>query len=79
LITGVHVSFDPEHVPEDLVFRDTGDRQIPRKRCIVRRHWREARAPGNLTCWSIDDIRSRVEWLGGGRPDDLPWWRRLRR
>ena len=34
-------------------------------------------AAGNLTGWSIDAIRARIEWLGGDRPDDLPWWRRL--
>lgn len=96
-VTRMHVSYDRDHFPEDLVFQETGDRQNFQGRYIIRRPWRaatscdateyranvrerqerEARTLGSLTGWNIDSIRARIDWLGGERPDDLPWWQRL--
>jgi hypothetical protein len=41
-VTRMHVSYDREHFPEDLVFQETGDRQNFQGRYIIRRPWRAA-------------------------------------
>lgn len=41
-VTRLHVSYDREGFPEDLVFQETGDRQNFQGRYILRRPWRAA-------------------------------------
>jgi hypothetical protein len=43
------------------------------------RQEREAQLLANLTDWDIDDIRSKIGYLGGDRPESepAPWWKRL--
>jgi hypothetical protein len=98
-VTRLHVRYDREHFPEDLVFQETGDRQNFQGRYVIRHPWkgeascdltayheevrkrqeREAQQLANLTGWDIDDIRARIEFPGGLRPEDepTPWWKRL--
>lgn len=43
-ITRLHVRYDREHFPEDIVFQETGDKQFIQGRYIIRHPWRgEAR------------------------------------
>jgi hypothetical protein len=44
-VTRLHVRYDSEHFPEDLVFQETGDRQNYQGRYIIRRPWK-----GDATC-----------------------------
>jgi hypothetical protein len=44
-VTRLHVRYDSEHFPEDLVFQETGDRQNYQGRYIIRRPWK-----GEATC-----------------------------
>ena len=98
-VTRLHVRYDREHFPEDLVFQETGDRQNYQGRYIVRHPWkaatscdatnyeasvrerqeREAQQLAKLTGWDIDDIRARISFAGGERPQPKkePWWKRL--
>jgi hypothetical protein len=98
-VTRLHVRYDREHFPEDLMFQETGNRQNFQGRYIVRHAWkgeascdltayheqtrkrleREAQQLASLTGWDIDDIRARIDFPGGVRPDDepAPWWKRL--
>jgi len=39
-VTRLHVRYDSEHFPEDLVFQETGDRQNYQGRYIIRRPWK---------------------------------------
>lgn len=39
-VTRLHVSYDSEHFPEDLVFQETGDRQNYQARYVIRRPWK---------------------------------------
>ena len=39
-VTRLHVRYDSEHFPEDLVFQETGDRQNYQGRYVVRHPWR---------------------------------------
>ena len=39
-VTRLHVRYDREHFPEDLVFQETGDRQNFQGRYVVRHPWR---------------------------------------
>jgi hypothetical protein len=36
----LHVRYDSEHFPEDLVFQETGDRQNYQGRYVIRRPWK---------------------------------------
>ena len=98
-VTRLHVSYDAEHFPEDLMFQETGDRQNYQGRYVIRHPWkgeascdisgyqaavrdrqeREAQQLANLTGWDIDDIRGRIDFLGGDvpAPEKEPWWKRL--
>ena len=98
-VTRLHVSYDAEHFPEDLMFQETGDRQNYQGRYVIRHPWkgeascdisgyqaavrdrqeREAQQLANLTGWDIDDIRFRIDFLGGDvpAPEKEPWWKRL--
>ncbi len=44
-VTRLHVRYDREHFPEDLVFQETGDRQNYQGRYVVRHPWK-----GNSGC-----------------------------
>ena len=44
-VTRLHVRYDSEHFPEDLVFQETGDRQNYQGRYVIRRPWK-----GEATC-----------------------------
>jgi hypothetical protein len=98
-VTRLHVRYDREHFPEDLVFQETGDRQNFQGRYVIRHPWkgeascdvtayyetvrerqeREAQQLANLTGWDIDDIRARIDFPDGMRPEEepIPWWKRL--
>ena len=39
-LTRLHVRYDAEHFPEDLVFQETGDRQNFQGRYILRHPWK---------------------------------------
>ena len=39
-VTRLHVRYDREHFPEDLVFQETGDRQNYQGRYVVRHQWK---------------------------------------
>ncbi len=41
------------------------------------RQEREAQMLANLTGWDIDDIRAKIPYLGGVKPDPAPWWKRI--
>ena len=98
-VSRLHVSYDSENFPEDLVFQETGDRQNYQGRYVIRHPWkgqsscdiskyqantrdrqeREAQLLANLTDWDIDDIRDKIDYLDGVRPESepAPWWKRL--
>jgi hypothetical protein len=44
-VTRLHVRYDSEHFPEDLVFQETGDRQNYQGRYVIRHPWK-----GEATC-----------------------------
>ena len=95
-VTRLHLRYDADHFPEDLAFRETGDRQNFQGRYVIRRPYRaattcdatqyraavrdrqerEAEALANLTGWALDDIRSKIDFLGP-QPDAEPWWKRI--
>jgi hypothetical protein len=84
-VTRLHVRYDAEHFPEDLVFQETGDRQNYQGRYVIRHPWscdltqyhasvrdrqeREAQQLANLTGWDIAAIRDKITFAGGKRPD----------
>ncbi len=97
-VTRLHVRYDKQHFPEDLVFQETGDRANFQGRYVIRhpfrgetscdasgyyeqvreRQEREAQTLANLTGWDIDDIRNKIDYLGGPAPvPEEPWWKRL--
>jgi len=97
-VTRLHLSYDREDFPEDLVFHETGDRTNFQGRYVIRRPWRgtagcdlsayektvrerqdrEAQQLANLTGWDLADIRDKIDFAGGIRPEpDEPWWKRL--
>ena len=98
-VTRLHVRYEQEHFPEDLMFQETGDRTNYQGRYVIRHPWkgelscdaaeytaqvrdrqeREAQALANLTGWDIADIRSKIPWYRGERPQDEkePWWKRI--
>ena len=39
-VTRLHVRYDSEHFPEDLIFQETGDRQNYQGRYVIRRPWK---------------------------------------
>jgi hypothetical protein len=44
-VTRLHVRYDQDHFPEDLMFQETGDRQNFQGRYVIRRPWK-----GQATC-----------------------------
>ena len=44
-VTRLHVRYDSDHFPEDLMFQETGDRQNFQGRYVIRRPWK-----GQATC-----------------------------
>jgi hypothetical protein len=44
-LTRLHLRYDTEHFPEDLVFQETGDRENFQVTCVLRHPWK-----GNATC-----------------------------
>ncbi len=58
-VTRLHVRYDSEHFPEDLVFQETGDRQNYQGRYVIRHPWK-----GEATCDVTDyqaEVRERQE------------------
>ena len=58
-VTRLHVRYDSEHFPEDLVFQETGDRQNYQGRYVIRRPWK-----GESSCDISQyqaDVRERQE------------------
>jgi hypothetical protein len=58
-VTRLHVRYDSEHFPEDLVFQETGDRQNYQGRYVIRRPWK-----GEASCDISDyqaELRERQE------------------
>lgn len=53
-VTRLHVRYDAEHFPEDLVFQETGDRQNYQGRYVIRRPWK-----GEASC-DISDYQAEV-------------------
>ena len=98
-VTRLHVRYDRDHFPEDLMFQETGDRQNYLGRYVIRHPWkgptrcdateyfadvrdrqeREAQTLANLTGWDIENIRSKIDYPDGQRPETPkePWWKRL--
>ena len=98
-VTRLHLRYDAEHFPEDLMFQETGDRQNYQGRYVIRHPWkgkvscdtseydasvrkrqeREAQQLANLTGWDIENIRDKISFAGGSRPEPNkePWWKRI--
>jgi hypothetical protein len=58
-VTRLHVRYDKQHFPEDLVFQETGDRQNFQGRYVIRHPWR-----GETSCDAsayFDEVRKRQE------------------
>jgi len=58
-VTRLHVRYDSEHFPEDLMFQETGDRQNYQGRYVIRRPWK-----GEASCDISDyqaELRERQE------------------
>ena len=55
-VTRLHVRYDKEHFPEDLVFQETGDRQNFQGRYVIRHPFR-----GELTCDAADYRKAVLE------------------
>jgi len=53
-VTRLHVRYDQDHFPEDLMFQETGDRQNFQGRYVIRRPWK-----GQATC-NTDDYEASV-------------------
>ena len=54
-VTRLHVRYDSEHFPEDLMFQETGDRQNYQGRYVIRRPWK-----GEATC-DISDYQAELQ------------------
>ena len=58
-VTRLHVRYDAEHFPEDLMFQETGDRQNYQGRYVIRHPWKgEARC--DITSYQAE-VRERQE------------------
>jgi hypothetical protein len=55
VLTRLHVRYDSEHFPEDLVFQETGDRENFQGRYILRYAW-----TGNSECSEADAYREQL-------------------
>jgi hypothetical protein len=58
-VTRLHVRYDREHFPEDLVFQETGDRQNFQGRYVIRHPWK-GEASCDVTAY-YDEVRKRQE------------------
>jgi hypothetical protein len=58
-VTRLHVRYDREHFPEDLVFQETGDRQNYQGRYVIRHPWK-GEASCDLTAYH-EATRKRLE------------------
>jgi hypothetical protein len=58
-VTRLHVRYDREHFPEDLVFQETGDRQNFQGRYVIRHPWK-GEASCDVTAY-FDEVRKRQE------------------
>ena len=58
-VTRLHVRYDREHFPEDLVFQETGDRQNFQGRYVIRHPWK-GEASCDVTAY-YDEVRQRQE------------------
>jgi hypothetical protein len=99
-ITRLHVRYDREHFPEDLVFQQTGDQQNFQGRFVIHHPWKgdsecgaldayrrdlqdrrskEAANLAELTGWSVDSIRRKMnlaaDWSAPA--DHAKWWDRI--
>jgi hypothetical protein len=54
-VTRLHVRYDAEHFPEDLVFQETGDRENFQGRFVVRHPWK-----GEATCEAGEAYREQL-------------------
>lgn len=54
-ITRLHVRYDGEHFPEDLVFQETANRENFQGRYVLRQPWK-----GNSSCPAADEYRSQL-------------------
>jgi len=55
-LTRLHVRYDPEHFPEDLVFQETGDQENFQARYVLRHPFE-----GSLSCAAGERYREQVE------------------
>jgi len=58
-VTRLHVRYDAEHFPEDLMFQETGDRQNYQGRYVIRHPWK-GEASCDLTAYDTS-VRERQE------------------
>ena len=58
-VTRLHVRYDREHFPEDLVFQETGDRQNFQGRYVIRHPWK-GEASCDVTAYD-EEVRKRQE------------------
>lgn len=58
-VTRLHVRYDREHFPEDLVFQETGDRQNFQGRYVIRHPWK-GESSCDLTAYH-EETRKRLE------------------
>jgi hypothetical protein len=58
-VTRLHVRYDKQHFPEDLVFQETGDRQNFQGRYVIRHPWRGA-ASCDASAY-YDEVKKRQE------------------
>jgi hypothetical protein len=56
ILTRLHVRYDTEHFPEDLVFQETGDQQNFQARYVLRHPFR-----GSASCPAAESYRRQVE------------------
>jgi len=55
-LTRLHVRYDAEHFPEDLMFQETGDQQLFQGRYVIRRPFR-----GEMKCSNADAYRDQLD------------------
>ena len=55
-VTRLHVRYDADHFPEDLIFQETGDRSNFQGRYVLRHAWN-----GEATCEAAKEYKIRVK------------------
>ena len=95
-LTRLHVRYDRDHFPEDLVFQETGDRQNFQARYVLHHPWtgsgdecdaarayrrglrerqeKEAHNLSQLTGWSINDVRRKMNLASNEVTGEKKWW-----